>query len=66
MSRKEKFKHVILETSRELESKCGLQVFLGSLLGTRRSAIGQFFLCPKYQSQKPLQKLTWPQFPSRF
>ena len=31
-----------LETRRELEPKCVLQLFLGSLLGARRSAIGQF------------------------
>ena len=32
-----------LETTRELEPKCVPQVFLGLLLGTRQSAIGQFF-----------------------
>ena len=32
-----------LETRRGLEPKCVPQLFLGSLLGTRRSAIGQFF-----------------------
>ena len=30
-----------LETKRELESKCISQLYLGSLLGTRQSAIGQ-------------------------
>ena len=35
-----------LETRRELESKYVPQLFLGSLRGTRRSAIGQFFPCP--------------------
>ena len=35
-----------LEMRRELEPKRVPQVFLGSLLGTRRSAIGQFFCCP--------------------
>ena len=30
-------------TRRELETKCVSQLFLYSLLGTRRSAIGQFF-----------------------
>ena len=33
-----------LETTRELEPKCVPQLFLGLLLGTRQSAIGQF--CP--------------------
>ena len=32
-----------LETTRELELKCVPQLFLGLLLGTRQSAIGQFF-----------------------
>ena len=31
-----------LDTRRELEPKCVLQLFLGSLLGARRSGIGQF------------------------
>ena len=35
-----------LETKRELEPKCVLQLFPGLLLGMRRSAIGQFFFCP--------------------
>ena len=37
------------ETRRGLEPKCVPQWFLGSLMGTRRSAIGQFFfpLVPK-------------------
>ena len=47
---------------RELEPKCVPQLFLGSLLGTRRSAIGQFFRCPKQRSQKSLRKLTRPSF----
>ena len=34
---------VILETRRELEPKCVPQLFLGWLLGTRRTAIGHFF-----------------------
>ena len=34
-----------LETRRELESKCFSQLFLGSLLMTRLSAIGLFFSC---------------------
>ena len=32
-----------LETTRELEPKCVPQLFLGLLLGTHQSAIGQFF-----------------------
>ena len=34
----------------------------GWLLGTRRSAIGQFFPCPEKQSQKFLRKSTRPSF----
>ena len=41
------FSFAPLETRRELELKYVPQLFLGSILGTRRSAIGQFFLCPK-------------------
>ena len=33
-----------LEARRELEPKCLMQLFPGSLLGKRRSAIGHFFL----------------------
>ena len=36
----------LLETRRKIEPKCVPQVFLGTLLGTRLSAIGQFFPCP--------------------
>ena len=32
-----------LETRKELEPKCVPQLFVGSLLGTDRSTIGQFF-----------------------
>ena len=35
-----------LETRGELEQKCVPQLFLGWLLGTRRSAIGQFLPAP--------------------
>ena len=35
-----------VETRRELEPNCVPQLFLGWLLGTRRSAIGHFFHCP--------------------
>ena len=34
------------ETRRELEQKCVPQLFLGSLLGTRQSAIGKIFSVP--------------------
>ena len=34
------------ETRRELEPNCVPQLFLGLLLGTHQSAIGQFFPCP--------------------
>ena len=51
-----------LEARRELKPKCIPQVFLGSLLRTRRSAIRQFFPSPWKQSQKSLQKFTRPSF----
>ena len=35
-----------LETRRELETKYAPQVFLGSILGTRLSAVGHFFPVP--------------------
>ena len=41
-----RFPFAILETIRELEPKCFPQLFLGSWLGTRRSAIGQIFSLP--------------------
>ena len=37
---------ITLETTREREPKCIPQLFLGLLLGTRQSAIGQFFPFP--------------------
>ena len=37
---------ITLEKRGELVLKCVPQLFLGSLLGTRRSAIGQFFPRP--------------------
>ena len=51
-----------LEARRELEPKCIPQVFLGSLLRTRRSVIRQIFPSPWKQSQKSLQKLTRSSF----
>ena len=56
------YQFATLEARRELEPKSIPQLFLGSLLGTRRSAIGQFFPSPQKQSQKSLQKLTRPSF----
>jgi len=41
------FSFTTFETRRELELKYVPQLSLGSILGRRRSAIGQFFLCPK-------------------
>ena len=38
-----KFSYSSLEMRRNLEPKCIPQLFLGSLVETRRSAIGQFF-----------------------
>ena len=53
-----------LDTRRQQELKCAPQLFLESLLGTRRSAIGWiFYPCPKWQSQTSLRKLTRPSFP---
>ena len=46
-----------IDTTRRLEPKCGSQLFLGSLLRTRLSAIGHFSL-----SQKSLRRLTRPSF----
>ena len=45
----QKIKHLqfaTLEMRRQLEPKCVSQLFLVPLLGTRRSAIGQFFPVP--------------------
>ena len=50
------------EMRREAELKCLPQLFLGWLLGTHCSAIGQFFPCPQQQSQKALQMLTQSSF----
>ena len=48
-----------------LEPKCVPQFLVGSLLGTRWSAIGQFFPSPLQQSQKSLRRLTRPRFLSK-
>ena len=47
---------------RKLEQKCIPQLFLGLLLETHRSAIGQFFSLFEEQSQKPLLKVSSSQF----
>ena len=49
-----------LEMRRERGVKWVPRLFLGSLLGTRRSAIGQCFPRPKLQTQKSLRKSTHP------
>ena len=46
--------------------KCVPQLFLGSLLGTRRSAIGQFFPLRSVTTPEVFAKINWAQFPSRF
>ena len=56
MPRNEKF--VTLETRRGLEPKCIPQLFLGSLLGPRQSAIGQFlFLVSSKSPRSPCESL---------
>ena len=45
-----------LEMRKELEPKCVPQWFLGLLLGTRQSALSQFFS----PSQVTIRKTTWP------
>ena len=52
----EKCRYTTLETRRKLEPNYVPQWYLGSILVTRRSAIGQL------QSQKSLQKLPQPSF----
>ena len=49
---------------RELEPKCVPQLLLGSLLGTRRSAIGQFFSL-SLAVPEVFAKVNSAQFPSR-
>jgi len=72
----EEFKFATWKTRRELEPKCVPQRFLASLLGSRRSAIGQFFslgpsniprsLCESKSTQFLSRLLsgesTWPVF----
>ena len=55
-----------LETKKELEPKCVLQLFLGSLLGMRRSAIGQFFFLSLVTIPEAFAKVNSAQFPSLF
>ena len=54
--------HTNLEARRELELKFVLQLLLGSLLVTRRAAIGQFFPGPQLKSQKSLRTSARPSF----
>ena len=54
-----------LRNEKGLEPKCVPQMFLGLLLGTRRSAIGQFFPVPSNRS-KVFAKVNLAQLPSRF
>ena len=53
-----------LEMRRELEPKCVPQLLLGSLLGTRRSVIGQFFSL-SLAVPEVFAKVNSAQFPSR-
>ena len=54
-----------LKMRRELEPKRVPQWFLGSLLGTRRSAIGQFFSLSLTTVPEVCAKVNSAQFPSR-
>ena len=54
-----------LEIKRELEPKRVPQVFVGSLLGTRRSAIGQFFTVSLTTVPEVCAKVNSAHFPSR-
>ena len=56
----------ILETRGELEPKCVPQLFLGSLLRTRWSAIGQIFSTSLVTVPEVFAKVNSSQFPSRF
>ena len=56
---------VTLETKRELEPKCLPQLFLGSLLETRRSAIGQFLCLSLLTVPEVFAKIYSTQFTSR-
>ena len=51
-----------LETRRQPELKCLVQLFLGLLPGKHRSAIGHFFARLWKQSQKSLRNLTQSSF----
>ena len=55
-----------LETRRELQPKCVLQLFLGLSLGTRRSAIGHFFPLSLVTVPEVFAKVNPTQFPSCF
>ena len=55
-----------LEMRRGLVLKCVPRLFLGSLLVTRRSAIGQFFSLHLVTTPEVFAKINSAQFPSRF
>ena len=57
-------KFATLETRGEMEPRCAPQLFLGSLLATRRSAIGQFLLFPLAIVPEAFAKADSSQFPS--
>ena len=53
-------------SEKEMEPKCVPQLFRGSLLGTRRSAIGQFFSVSLVTVPEVFAKVNSPQFLSHF
>ena len=53
-------------TKRELDPKCVPQLLLGSSLGARRSAIGQFFSMSPVTVPEILAEVSSPQFFSRY
>ena len=55
-----------LERRKELEPKCAPQLILGSLLMTRRSAIGQFFSQSLETVPEVFAKVNSAHFPSGF
>ena len=61
----EEFKFATWKTRRELEPKCVPQMFLGWLLGARRSAIGQFFAFSPSNIPRSLCESKSTQFLSR-
>ena len=61
-SNNEEFKFATWKTRRELEPKCVPQKLLGSLLGTRRSVIGQFFPLALTTFPEVFAKVSLPNF----